>query len=137
MLVNLTPHPLHFYAPDCADRVDPAAVEPLFTVAPDGRTARVAEDTLGTWFRDCFDSQTPAESTTTVSVEGVDYGSVYGLPPLDTEATDVNLPPRVYYVVALVVALAARHRPDLLVPYREVRNLDGTVIGCRQLARPV
>jgi hypothetical protein len=34
------------------------------------------------------------------------------------------------------LSLAPR-RDDLLVPYREVRNSDGTVIGCRELAQPV
>lgn len=45
-------------------------------------------------------------------------------------------PARTYYVVPLVVALAARGRSDLLVPYRDVRTLSGSVIGCRQLAQP-
>ncbi len=132
MIINLTPHPLRIYPPDCPDRVDPAEVEHLFTVAPTGQSARVASEDLGKAFEDNFDGQTPAESTTTVVVEYVNHGSVYGLPPADGHS-----PPRTWYVVALVVALAAHDRPDLLVPYREVRNLDGTVIGCRQLARPV
>ena len=55
---------------------------------------------------------------------------------LDT-VTSTDSPPRTFYVVALVVALAARDRVDLLVPYRDVRTMAGTVIGCRQLARPV
>lgn len=138
MIVNLTPHALCIYAADCPDRIDTIDIKPDFTVAQSGRVARLAEETLGTWFVDAFDYEgtTPAESLTSIAVEGVNYGSVYGLPPLDTEATDVNLPPRTYYVVSLVVALAARGRPDLLVPYREVRNMANVVVGCRQLARP-
>ncbi len=132
MIVNLTPHPLNIYPNDCGDRVDPREVKPLFTVAPSGRSARLAAEDLGKAFEDCFDGQTPAESFTTVVVEYVNHGSVYGLPPADE-----HKPHRTWYVVALVVALAAHDRTDLLVPYREVRNLDGTVIGCRQLARPV
>jgi len=139
VIVNLTPHPLNIYASNCPDRIDPIDIKPELTVAASGRVARLAEEPLGTWFTEAFDYEgtTPAESLTAIAVEGVNYGSVYGLPPLDTEATDVNLPPRTYYVVSLVVALAAHQRPDLLVPYREVRNMAGSVIGCRQLARPV
>jgi hypothetical protein len=139
MIVNLTPHPLHIYPSNCPDRIEFGDVNPDFTVAPSGQIARLAEEALGTWFVDAFDYEgtSPEQSLTAISVEGVDYGSVYGLPPLDTEATDVNLRPRTYYVVSLVVALAARNRPDLLVPYREVRTIAGTVVGCRQLARPV
>jgi hypothetical protein len=139
VILNLTPHPLNIYANDCPDRIDPIDIKPELTVATSGRIARLAEESLGTWFTEAFDYEgtTPAESLTAIAVEGVNYGSVYGLPPLDTEATDINLQPRTYYVVSLVVALAARSRPDLLVPYREVRNMAGSVIGCRQLARPV
>lgn len=131
MIVNLTPHPLHIYPPDCPEQVDPDTVAPQFTVRPDGPPARIVETTLGTSFRDCFDTRDPAASPTAVAVEGVEYGYVDKLPPADG-----HTPPRTFYVVSLVVALAARGRPDLLVPYRQVRNLAGAVIGCRQLARP-
>ncbi len=135
MIVNLTPHPLHFYPNDCPDRIEPGQVEPLFTVPPSGQTARLVENTLGTWFTTkAFDR---TSTLCHVAVEGVEYGHISGLPPLDTEATDINERPRTYYVVPLVVALAAPGRPDLLVPYRDVRNMSGTVLGCRQLARPV
>lgn len=139
MIINLTPHPLHIYPSDCPDRIEPDEVKPDFTVGTTGRVARLAEESLGTWFTEAFDYEgsTPAQSMTAIAVEGVNYGSVYGLPPLDTEATDINERPRAYYVVPLVVALAARDRQDLLVPYRDVRNMQGSVIGCRQLARPV
>lgn len=136
MIVNLTPHPLHFYPNDCPDRIEEGSVEPLFTVPPSGTVARIEETTLGTWFTECFDHQVPAESFTAVAVEGVEYGHISGLPEGDVEAFNLNLAPRTYYVVPLVVALAAPGRPDLLVPYRDVRNMAGTVLGCRQLARP-
>ena len=46
--------------------------------------------------------------------------------------------PTTWYMVSLALALSqAGYRPDLLVPYREVRNREGTIIGCRSLARPV
>jgi hypothetical protein len=41
-----------------------------------------------------------------------------------------------WYVVSLVVGLAASHRDDLLVVHEYVRDLDGCVIGSRKLARP-
>ncbi|MFC7276246.1 hypothetical protein ACFQS1_19815 [Paractinoplanes rhizophilus] len=134
MIINLTPHPLHFYPNDCPDRIERGQVEPEFTVGPSGKVARLAQESLGTGFTEAFDMEgtSPAQSLTATAVEYVDYGSVYGLPPFDGCA-----PPRTFYVVPLVVALAARDRPDLLVPYRDVRNMQGSVIGCRQLARPV
>ncbi len=48
-------------------------------------------------------------------------------------------PPRVegtWYIVSLPCALAAP-RPDFLVPFNEVRDDAGRIIGCRLLARPV
>ncbi|MEV5350405.1 hypothetical protein [Streptomyces achromogenes] len=61
--------------------------------------------------------------------ELVEYGHAHDLPP----ARD-----GLRYIVSLVVALALTdRRGDLLVPYREVRDASGTVIGCRQFAQPV
>lgn len=48
-------------------------------------------------------------------------------------------PPRqagVWYIVSLPTALASP-RGDFLVPYDEVRDTGGRIIGCRTLARPV
>jgi hypothetical protein len=42
-----------------------------------------------------------------------------------------------WFVVSLPLALIAKDRGDLLVPWRQVRDPSGTVIGCRILARPV
>lgn len=132
----MTPHPLHIYPGNCPDRIEPGQVEPLFSVEPSGKVARIEETTLGTWMiKDIYDKDTSSDCR--VPVEGVEYGHITGMPPVDREAFDLNLEPRVYYVVPLVVALAARDRPDLLVPYRDVRTQQGSVIGCRQLARPV
>lgn len=131
MIINLTPHPINVYAVDCPDRIDPDAIKPEFTVPASTAPARLVENTLGTWFSDSFDQQAPAESFVTVTVEGVEYGYVTNLPEPDGQN-----PHQTWYLVPLVVALAARHRSDLLVPYRDVRNLTGTIVGCRQLAQP-
>lgn len=131
MIVNLTPHPLRFYPNDCPDRIEEGTVEPLFTVEPSGTVARIETNTLGTWFWDHF-----GKEHSTVGVEGVEYGYASGLPACDIAAFDASEHGRTYYVVSLPVALAARGRPDLLTVYRDVRSMAGTVLGCRQLARP-
>lgn len=140
MIINLTPHPINIYPADTPDRVDPATVEPLLTIGPclDYPTARIGEIPLGTTYIDA-DATVPSLSPQ-VPVEYVEYtshgGLVHPLPPGDDHE-----PHRTWFVVGLVVALSQTYinhtRSDLLVPYREVRNLAGTVIGCRQLARPV
>lgn len=63
-------------------------------------------------------------------VRSASYGSVVGLP--DPE-------PDTWYIVSLATALAAAlatGRNDLLVPYDQIRDEDGRIIGCRELARP-
>jgi hypothetical protein len=55
----------------------------------------------------------------------VEYGHVHDLPQPE---------PGTDYIVSLVVALAC-HRGDLLAPFVEVRNDEGTMIGCRFLQR--
>ncbi|SCL17886.1 hypothetical protein GA0074694_2164 [Micromonospora inyonensis] len=50
------------------------------------------------------------------------------------------LPPPVpgtFYLVPLVVGLAAQHRDDLLVPHDTARDMTGSIIGVRRLARPI
>lgn len=134
MIFNLTPHPLAIYPNDCPDRIEPGQVEPDFVVGASDKPARLVENSLGTWFTDAFDYEgtTPAESLTSIAVEGVEYTYVAELP-----LPDKFSPHRTFYVVSLVVALAmSRYRDDLLAPYREVRNMSGTVIGCRQLVQP-
>ena len=41
----------------------------------------------------------------------------------------------VWFIVSLVVLLSVIGRDDLVAPYDEVRNAEGTVIGCRGLQR--
>lgn len=123
MLVNLTPHPIRIYGFDAPDRFEPGDHEPQFVIEPSGDVARLGEIDLGTqYLRNCE-----------VPVEYVQYGHAAGLP----ESVKVAGSYTTWYVVSLALALGLPHRGDLLVPWREVRNLDGTVIGCRVLARPV
>lgn len=112
-ILNLTPHPIRLYAnerEDGADDLDPHLRE---VYAPEPTPARLAtfEVSSGMW---------------PVLVE---FGHAQNLPPKRDGYQ---------YIVSLVVALAlATRRGDLLVPYREVRNASGTVIGCRSFAQPV
>lgn len=113
MIVNLTPHPIRLYANDREDGSDDLDAGLLEVLPPGGTPARLATIDLGM----CD------------GVELVEFGHAHDLPP----ARD-----GVRYVVSLVVAISlADRRSDLLVPYREVRNASGTVIGCRALAQPV
>lgn len=114
-IVNLTPHPIRVYSPDSPDRIDNLSDGLAATIPPSGTVARLATIDLGTW-----------EWIDGIPVEGVEYGHAHDLPqPRDG----------VRFVVSLVVALGQQGREDLLVPYSEVRNGDGTVVGCRVLAR--
>ncbi|MBL1107972.1 hypothetical protein JK361_25855 [Streptomyces sp. 5-8] len=113
MLLNLTPHPIRLYADEREDGSDVLDLHLRADIPPEATPARLATIELGT----CD------------GVELVEYGHARDLPPKRDG---------VRYIVSLVVALAlADRRSDLLVPYREVRNASGTVIGCRQLAQPV
>ncbi|GGR71235.1 MULTISPECIES: hypothetical protein [Streptomyces] len=117
MILNLTPHPIRLYSPDRPDGIDDLEPGLLRVIDPEPTPARLDTLPLSTEYRDG------------VRVELVSYGYVQGIPP---QRTSVSC------VVSLPVALAlAPRRDDLLVPYREVRNSAGTVIGCRQLAQPV
>lgn len=115
MILNLTPHPIRLYTNEREDGIDDLEPHLREVIPPEGKPARLATIELG---------------TQPDGIELVEYGHAHDLPP---KRSDVKL------VVSLVVALslASRGRDDLLVPYREVRNASGTVIGCRQLAQPV
>lgn len=132
MIVNLTPHPIVIYPPNTPDHIEPGSVEPVLTIepSPDHKPARIGMIELGTQYEGLG-----------VPVEDVEYASHGGLEhPLPSVQSDDRGRPVVWYAVSLVVALQQTYiyrRPDLLVPHREVRNLAGSVIGCRQLARPV
>ena len=113
MILNLTPHPIRLYANEREDGVDDLEPHLLEVIAPEATPARLATIELGggMW------------------PEMVEFGHAQDLPPKRDG---------VQYIVSLVVALAlADRRSDLLVPYREVRNASGTVIGCRSFAQPV
>jgi hypothetical protein len=117
VIVNLTPHPIRLYNPDRPDGIDDLEPGLRWVIEPEERSARLGVIPLPTEYRDG------------IPVELVQYGHAQGLPRRRAGVS---------YVVSLPVALAlAPRRSDLLVPYREVRNASGTVIGCRQLAQPV
>lgn len=113
MILNLTPHPIRLYWAEREDGSDDLDAHLMETFPPEPVPARLATIELGGG----------------ISFELVEYGHATGLPPKRDG---------VQYIVSLVVALAlADRRSDLLVPYREVRNSTGTVIGCRSFAQPV
>lgn len=115
MILNLTPHPIRLYDNEREDGIDDLELHLRYVIQPEPKPARLATIELG---------------TQADGIELVEFGHRADLPPKRDG---------VQYVVSLVVALALvpQGRNDLLVPYREVRNASGTVIGCRQLAKPV
>lgn len=124
-ILNLTPHPIRIYGGDVPDRIDPADYTPIRVIDPHRELppARIGTIDLGTQYVDG------------IPTEYVEYtphgGLVHSLPPAEDG---------VWYIVALVVAMQQTYvygRGDLLVPYLEVRNAEGTMIGCKLLARPV
>lgn len=121
MIINCTPHSIDVYDAETPAIVDPERHTPTITLPPSGEVARIDERVLDD------DRLAPRTGAEAVPVLFVEYGHVTGLP-------DVR--PKVWYVVSLPVALALPGRRDLLVPYRQVRNAAGTVVGCRSLARP-
>lgn len=107
-LVNLTPHPIAIYGPHRTLEDGPVDVIP-----PSGTVVRLAMIDLGSQVGDTY------------PYELVEYGHAHDLPARQ---------PGIIYVVSLVVALAV-HRDDLLAPYVEVRNAEGTMVGCRFLQK--
>jgi hypothetical protein len=123
MFVNLTPHALHIYPPDTADRIEPGSVAVSKVISPSREypPARVGHTVAGAGFLH-----------EGVLVEDVAFGANIG------QVTWLPDPvPGTWYVVSLPVGLAALHRDDLLVNHEYVRDLDGSIIGSRKLARPV
>lgn len=114
-IVNLTPHMIRIYRPDTPDRIEDLNEGLLRLIPPSGTVARLATIDLGTW-----------QIINGIPIEGVEYGHAHDLPPKRHG---------VRYVVSLALALGQQGRDDLLVPYSEVRNGDGTVVGCRVLAQ--
>jgi hypothetical protein len=122
MIVNLTPHPMHIYPADTPERIAPGSVSPIRVIAPSTQypPARLGQRVIGE----------DGSIEDGITVDLVAFGPSNG---------QVTLPePRegIWYLVALVVGLAAAHRADLLVPHEYVRDLDGCIIGSRKLARP-
>ncbi|MEV6569965.1 hypothetical protein [Streptomyces sp. NPDC051577] len=113
MILNLTPHPIRLYDDAREDGIDDLEPHLREIIQPEATPARLATIELGGG----------------IGFELVEFGHRADLPrPQDG----------VRLIVSLVVALRhAPQRSDLLVPYREVRNATGTVIGCRSLAQPV
>lgn len=125
MIHNATPHTVNIYAPQTPDVIVAGEIAPIYILprSDDLKPARIGQIDLGTHY------------IHGVPVEYVEFTAHGGLVHALPEHVD-----GVFYVVSLVVAMQQTYvynRDDLLVPYREVRNTDGTVIGCRGLARPV
>lgn len=121
MIVNLTPHPLHLYPPDTPDRIVVGTVAPLRVLPPSAQhpPARLGHQAIG------------EQRIDGIAVSLVAFG------PRQGQVSDLPEPSEgTWYVVSLVVGLAATHRNDLLVLHEYVRDLDGHVIGSRMLARP-
>jgi hypothetical protein len=114
-IINLTPHAIRIYRPDTPNRIEDLDQGLLCLIPPSGTVARLATIDLGTW-----------RLIDGIPIEGVEYGHAHDLPPKRGG---------VHYVVSLALALGQQGRDDLLVPYSEVRNADGTVVGCRVLAQ--
>lgn len=117
VIVNLTPHPMHVFPPDCPDRIERDAVEPARVLPACVRPPRLGETEIGLpW------------AVAGVPVVDITFGVGEGLPAPQ---------PGVFLVVSRPVAMVNRHRSDLLVPHEVVRDLGGATLGCRAFARPV
>jgi hypothetical protein len=130
VLINATPHPIHIYSQDTPRQgatPEQLAAGMLAAIPAAEKPARLGMIELGTWHYE--DVWVDDERCVGVGIEAVEYSHVNDLP----EPT-----PGVRYIVSLPVALAcAGHREDLVSPYLDIRDVDGRVIGCQMLARPV
>lgn len=125
MIINLTNNDVDLYGDDTPDRIEPGADFPvLLSIPTSGRVARIREHAARPRHR--YGAETLACSGVQDVID-VEFGHVDNLP--DTR-------PDQWLIVSLACALALPGRRDLLVPYRQVRNMHGVVIGCRALARP-
>ncbi len=118
-IVNLTPHPVRIYTADTPDQVDDPDHGVLLTLEPSGALARLSESVTG-------EETILAGEGVEIPVSTVSYAEIQGLPEPQQGTV---------YVVPLMTALAAPARTDLLVPYEQVRNEEGTVVGSRRLGR--
>ena len=111
-LVNLTPHPLRFFASDGCELV----FKPSGTVA---RVEQKRELVLDLVTRDGHN----------VMVTQSSFGEVTGLP---------DPQPNTYYVVSLITAQALKaigRTDDILIVDAAVRGEENRIIGCRGFAR--
>lgn len=118
-LVNLTPHPVRVYRADTPDQVEDLDDGVVMVLEPSGTLARLSETILG-------EETVLTDEGPKIPVSTVSYAEVEGLPAPQQGTV---------YVVPLMTALAAAERDDLLVPYEQVRNREGAVVGCRRLGR--
>lgn len=118
-LVNLTPHPVRIYKEDTPDRVEDLDDGVMTVLEPSGALARLSESVIG-------EETVLTDEGVEIPVSTVSYAEVEGLPAPQQGTV---------YVVPLMTALAAAERDDLLVPYEQVRNREGAVVGCRRLGR--
>lgn len=107
-LINLTPHAVQIFATDSSVLILPACHTP----------ARLNEHAELIKLIDVHDME--------IRISGVEYTHAYNLPD-KVENTS--------YVVSQMVAQAYPERDDLLFPYDIIRNEDGTIFGCKSLAR--
>lgn len=119
-LVNVTPHPIKIYKSDAPDVINNSEQHTLFfkrLILPELKTkiAHLKELELGEF---CFDDET---------IQYVQYGLLSYTPPQEADKL---------YIVPPVTALACK-RNDFVIPYRLIRNDEGTVVGCRSFARPI
>lgn len=121
-LINLTPHPIRVYTSETPDQIADTNDGLLFRIDPIGKPARIAMIDLG-HDRDVTDDYASGYTT---YVEWIQFGACHGLPQPEAGTT---------CIVSLVVALSAASRSDLVFPLSEVRNQEGTVIGCRGFGR--
>lgn len=118
-LVNLTPHPVRIYKEDTPDQVEDLDDGVMTVLEPSGTLARLSESVIG-------EDAVLTDEGVEIPISAVSYAKVEGLPAPQQG---------VFYVVPLMTALAAAEREDLLVPYEQVRNGEGTVVGCRRFGR--
>lgn len=121
-IINLTPHDMHVYPPDCPDRIESGNVQPIAVIPPAPAEMRAPLDK--TRIREARPLMYDGAE---IPVNVIRHHGSSNLPPPE---------PGVWFVVALVVGLANPDRRDLLVPDEAVRDLGGSMIGCRSFGLP-
>jgi len=120
MIINLTPHQIVLFNESTPDQLDDnddlsRFIQLIYPKSLEHPPVRIVEINLGTTYSDH------------APIEHIEYGRIRPEPSVVADT---------YYIVSLATALAAVNRSDFIVPFREVRNLNGTVIGCRSFAKP-